>query len=194
MAEIWIVPLTQGSPFMATALLIIDVQRALCSGEWAAFDIKRVMERINGLIARARAVSTPIVFVQHEEDEGPFQFGAGDWQLADELAVSPDDPRVRKRTPDSFYQTELQDLLQEQGITHLIICGLQSDYCVDATVRRALTLDYHVTLVSDAHSTLDNDVLTAEQITAHHNLTFKNMSSFGPRIRVIPAGDVQMKA
>ena len=39
---------------MTTALLIIDVQRALCSGEWAAFDIERVLERINALGARAR--------------------------------------------------------------------------------------------------------------------------------------------
>jgi nicotinamidase-related amidase len=179
---------------MSTALLVIDVQRAIASGEWAAFDIDNVIERINTMIARARATSTAVVFVQHEEGEGPLQFGTEEWQLADQLAVLPDDLRVRKTTPDSFYQTELQGVLQGHGITHLIICGLQSDFCVDATVRRALTLDYHVTLVSDAHSTLDNDVLTAAQITAHHNIIFRNMSSFGPRIRVMPANEVRIDA
>jgi nicotinamidase-related amidase len=179
---------------MATALLVIDVQRAISSGEWAAFDVSRIIERINALIARARAASVSIIFVQHEEDEGPFQFGTTDWQLADELIALPDDRRVRKKTPDSFYKTTLQDVLQRLGITHLIICGLQSEYCVDATVRRALTLDYHVTLVSDAHSTLDNGILTAEQITAHHNVIFKTMSSFGPRIQVIPEVEVRMDA
>jgi nicotinamidase-related amidase len=179
---------------MSTALLIIDVQRAIASGEWAAFDIDAVIERINKLIAQARAISTPVVFVQHEEGDGPFQFGAEAWQLADELAALPSDPRIRKTTPDSFYQTALQDALQSRGITHLVVCGLQSDFCVDATVRRALTLDYYVTLVSDAHSTLDNDVLTAAQITAHHNAIFKSMNSFGPRIRVTPANDVRIEA
>jgi nicotinamidase-related amidase len=175
---------------MATALLVIDVQRAITSGEWAAFNIKRVIERINALITRTRAASAPVVFVQHEEAEGPFQFGAEDWQLDDELLIQPNDRRVRKTTPDSFYKTELQDVLQSLGITQLIICGLQSDYCIDATVRRALTLDYHVTLVEDAHSTLDDEVLTAQQITAHHNVIFKNMSSFGPRMQVIPEAQV----
>jgi nicotinamidase-related amidase len=179
---------------MTTALLVIDVQRAISSGEWAAFDITRVIERINALITRARAASASVVFVQHEEDEGPFQFDTVDWQLADGLMALPDDRRIRKTTPDSFYKTQLQDVLQHFGITHLIICGLQSDYCVDATVRRALTLNYHVTLVSDAHSTLDNGTLTAEQITAHHNEIFKTMSSFGPRIQVIPAVEVRMDA
>jgi nicotinamidase-related amidase len=179
---------------MTTALLVIDVQRAMSSGEWAVFEIDHVIERINNLIAHSRAASAPVVWVQHEEGDGPLQFDTEEWQLADGLAASPDDPRIRKTTPDSFYQTELQDVLQKRGVTHLIICGLQSDFCVDATVRRALTLDYHVTLVSDAHSTLDNDVLTAAQITAHHNTIFRHMGSFGPRIRVIPASDVRIEA
>jgi nicotinamidase-related amidase len=178
---------------MATALLVIDVQRAICSGEWAAFDIHRVLERINGLIAKARAAAVPTIFIQHEESKGPFQFGTDGWQLADELAALPDDLRVRKTTPDSFYRTPLQDMLQQQGITRLVICGLQSDFCIDSTVRRALTLDYHAALASDAHSTLDDDVLTAAQITAHHNTIFKNMTSFGSHLHVIPVDEVLME-
>lgn len=61
---------------MPTALLVIDVQRATASGEWAAFDMDRVMERINALIAQARASSTPVVLVQHEEGDGAFRFDA----------------------------------------------------------------------------------------------------------------------
>jgi len=41
--------------------------------------------------------------------------------------------------------------------------------CVDATCRRAINLGYNVTLVSDAHSTTDNAVLTAPQTIAIHN-------------------------
>jgi len=69
----------------------------------------------------------------------------------------------------------------------LIICGLQTDFCVDTTVRRAFTLGYHVTLVADAHSTLDNGVLTAAQIIAHHNATLGN---FGPQVKVALANEL----
>jgi hypothetical protein len=38
--------------------------------------------------------------------------------------------------------------------------------------------------VADAHSTMDNGVLSAAQIIAHHNTTLSHMTSFGPRARV----------
>ncbi|MCW3480369.1 cysteine hydrolase [Neisseriaceae bacterium JH1-16] len=177
---------------MTTALLIIDVQKALCSGDEAAFDIDRVIGHINAIGAQARAADVPVVLIQHEEDSEPLQFGSEGWQLDDRLATKPVDLRVRKTTPDSFHRTELHDMLQQRGISELAICGLQSDFCVDSTVRRALALGYHVTLVSDAHSTVDNGALTAAQITAHHNTILRYMTSFGPRISVIPAGEVKV--
>lgn len=179
---------------MTTALLIIDLQRALCFGEEAAFDIERVIERTDALVAKARAAGAPVILVQHEEDGGPLRYATEGWQLAEGLAVLPEDLRVRKATSDSFHQTELHQLLQERGITQLVICGLQSDFCIDSTARRALALGYDVVLVADAHSTVDNEVLSAAQITAHHNTTLAHMTSFASRIAVTPARDVQIEA
>ena len=44
-----------------------------------------------------------------------------------------------------------------------------TEYCIDTTCRRAVSLGYDVTLVADAHTTHDNDLLPAEKIIAHHN-------------------------
>ena len=178
---------------MATALLAIDVQRALCTGDYAAFDIERVIERINTIAAQARSTGAPVVFIQHEEAEGPLQADSAGWQLADGLSVSTQDLRVRKTACDSFHETGLQALLQQRGITRLVVCGLQTDFCVDTTVRRALALGYGVALVADAHSTIDNGVLSAAQIVAHHNATLSNLTSFGPRVEVVPASDVRIQ-
>jgi nicotinamidase-related amidase len=179
---------------MATALLIIDVQQALCVGDEAGFEIDRVLERINMLGAKARAAGIPVVLVQHEEPGSPLQYGEPGWQLADGLVAAPEDLRVRKSTPDSFHNTGLQGLLQERNITDLIICGQQSDCCVDSTVRRALALGYNVVLAADAHSTIDNGVLTAPQIIAHHNQLLRSMNSFGPSIAVTPAAEITIPA
>ena len=174
------------------ALLVIDVQQAMCAGDDAAFDIDTVIDRINALSARARAAGAPVVLVQHEEDDGPLQVDTDGWQLATRLATGPEDLRVRKRTTDSFYQTDLLALLQAQGITDLVVCGLQSEYCVDSTVRRALSLGYQVVLVTDAHSTMDNRVLSAAQITAHQNATLANLTSEGRRVTPALAGAVRL--
>ncbi|MDB5871232.1 MAG: isochorismatase [Ramlibacter sp.] len=179
---------------MKTALLVIDVQHALCTGEEAAFDIDNVIGRINALSAKARAAGVPVVLVQHEESDGSLEFGSDGWQLAGNLATQPGDLRVRKTAPDSFHRTDLQALLQEREITSLVICGLQSDFCIDSTVRGSLARGYNVTLVADGHSTVDNGVLSAAQISAHHNATLGNMRSFGPRATAIPATEVRIEA
>jgi nicotinamidase-related amidase len=137
----------------------------------------------------------PVVLIQHEErSEGPMAFGSPGWQLAAALDARPGDLRVRKQTSDSFHETALHPLLQERGITKLIVCGLQSDFCVDSTVRRALALGYEVVLVSDAHSTMDNGVLSAAQISAHHNVTLANITSFGRRVTATPAAELRIGA
>jgi nicotinamidase-related amidase len=174
---------------VTTALLTIDIQHALCSGDDAAFGIDSVIGKANALSGRARASRSPVILIQHEEDDGPLQFGHEGWALAEGLVTAAEDIRVRKRTPNSFHGTELHQLLQDRGVTRVVICGLQTEFCVDTTVRQALPLGYGVTLVSDAHSTSDG-ALRAEQVIAHHNRTLRWMTSYGPRMEVVPAAEV----
>ena len=84
---------------------------------------------------------------------------------------------IRKPESDAFYGTNLQEELEARGIKKLVVTGCKTEYCVDATCRRATNLGYHVTLVKDAHSTTDNHILTAEQIIAYHNHLLEGMWS-----------------
>lgn len=177
---------------MHTALLIIDVQQALCFGEYGAFESQRVIDRINQVSAKARQHGAPVIVIQHESKDGPLQRGSEGWELAHGLVVEETDLVMAKTATDSFHNTELQAELGKRGITRLVICGLQSDFCVDTTTRRALALGYPVTLVSDGHSTRDNGVLTAAQISAHHTATLANITSFGPRVTPRVAAEVEV--
>src|SRR5471032_1894316 len=180
------------APVMTTALLIIDVQQALCSGEFECFDIKHVIQNINSLSAKARETGIPVILIQHEAKDDLLQHGSEGWQLADSLETSPQDLRVRKTTRDSFYQTNLGQLLPKEDFERLIICGLQTDYCVNATVRQALTLGYDVVLVADAHSTVDNGNLSAEDIIAEHNADLAHLTGPVARIDVLPTAKIHL--
>ncbi|CAN7594685.1 cysteine hydrolase family protein [Pseudomonas sp. GL-B-26] len=177
---------------MATALLIIDVQQALCTGEYACFEIKRVIENINDLSAKARAAGIPVILIQHEEKGDLLQHDSEGWQLAKSLKTSPQDLRVRKTNRDSFYRTHLQAQLQDLGTDRLIICGLQTDYCVNTTVRQALNLGYDVVLAADAHSTVDNGNLAAEDIITEHNADLAHLTGPVARIDVIPTSEIHI--
>ena len=61
------------------------------------------------------------------------------------------------------------------GIERLVIAGLQSEYCINSTTRRAAELGYDVTLVSDVHSTFDGEGKTATEIINEHNQALANM-------------------
>ncbi|MGE8656198.1 MAG: cysteine hydrolase family protein [Achromobacter sp.] len=175
---------------MTSALIVIDVQRALFETTPEPDDTDAVLARINDLAERARAAAVPVIYVQHEAPGGPLAHGAPGWQLDTRLRPADSDIRVRKTTPDSFLRTDLDDALSRVGATHLVVCGYASEFCVDTTVRRAAALGYPVTLAADAHTTQDKPHAAGAQIRAHHNATLASISSFGVKIAALPAADI----
>lgn len=153
----------------STALLIIDVQEAMFSYlGLKLYDEEGVMDRIISLQHKARSTGTPIVYIQHTEDE-EFTKDTPTWQISQRIAPQEGEVIVEKPTWDAFHRTELHEVLQNLGITDLVICGMQSEFCVDTTTRRAYSLGYKSVLVRDAHSTFDNGDLSSEDIVKHHN-------------------------
>lgn len=171
---------------MSTALLIIDVQQELCFGSEAGYAIDSVIANINALSAQARAAGAPVVLIQHEEPGSPLTVGAPGWQLADGLATDAADLKVRKTTGNSFHNTDLHALLAARGVDRVVACGLQTDHCVDATVRGAAALGYDVVLAADAHTTYDDGQGAAARAIAAHNADLAAVAT------VVPAAGVRI--
>jgi hypothetical protein len=91
-----------------------------------------------------------------------------------------DEPLVFKTYRDSFVGTDLEALLDERGISRLLIAGAQSDFCVRTTGQRAAADGYDCVLVSDCHTTrdatyADGITVSGEQIVAHTNHYFSGL-------------------
>jgi nicotinamidase-related amidase len=112
--------------------------------------------------------------------------------LGNHASIVPRDaePVIRKQASDSFFETRLADELRKGGIKHLIVVGGMTEYCIDTTCRRAVTLGYDVTLVADGHLTRDTSVLSASQVIAHHNLVLDGFSAGAHSIKLKPAAQV----
>jgi len=67
-----------------------------------------------------------------------------------ELAPKPGEVIIPKPGKGAFYGTNLQAILQSQGITHLLITGVTTEVCVQTTMREANDRGYECLLVEDA--------------------------------------------
>ena len=155
---------------MSTALMIVDVQQGMFSVSQPLHRGEEVVQRIAGLLARARAEGRPVVHVQH--DGGPGHVlakGSAGWPHHPLVAPRAGEIVVEKRHSGAFHDTDLHRRLGDREIDRLVIAGMQTEMCVDSACRGAVMLGYRVVLVSDGHTTYHTPVIPAERIIAHHN-------------------------
>ncbi|MDM9628384.1 cysteine hydrolase family protein [Rhizobium sp. S152] len=184
---------------MTKALLIIDVQNAIVAGKGTperqpAIDaaLDETVARLATLRERARQEGIPLVLVQHDGDPGHrLAVGTQGWEIRAELAPGSGDTVVHKKSADSFFETDLAERLAERSVTHLVVGGCMSQFCVDTTIRRAVSLGYDVTLIADGHTTADSASLTFAEIVAHHNETLDDFDAGTALAIVRPASEIQ---
>ena len=190
---VWRLWTTEGR--LKSALLIIDVQVGLVKLMPPELQ-DLVLSNITVLLSKARSSGVPVFFIQHDGPKGhPIEAETAAWAIHPSILPMSGEPVIRKKASDSFFETRLAEELEllelKAGeISHLIIVGAMTEYCVDTTCRRAVTLGYDVTLVADAHLTRDTPVLTAAQIIAHHNLLLDGFEAGVHSIKVTAASAI----
>ncbi|WP_274655386.1 cysteine hydrolase family protein [Paenibacillus humicola] len=158
-----------------TALLVVDVQQGMFMEAYPVYDGDGLLERIRGLIAKARASHVPVIYVQHNEGEGePLETNTSGWEIHSSIAPAPGETIIQKRSPDAFHDTNLQEELAARGIERLVLTGMATDYCIDATCRGAIRLGYQTIVVEDAHSTNNS---TAAETVSRYNESFRSMTT-----------------
>ncbi|MTI11734.1 cysteine hydrolase family protein [Sansalvadorimonas verongulae] len=144
---------------MTQALLLIDIQNDyFADGKWSLHNMEASAGKAAQVLQHARENGQLVVHVRHENiDEGapffvPETKGA---EIHSSVAPLEGEPVVLKNQVNSFLQTNLKELLDENGIETLTIVGSMSHMCVDAVVRAASDFGYKVTVVEDACATHD---------------------------------------
>jgi nicotinamidase-related amidase len=153
-------------------VLIIDLQNAVFDGKQLppAYLAERLLENASALLHAARQSGVFVIHVQHCAVAGEaFEEGGSGWPIYAPLAPRDGEPVVHKRFSSAFEETELHATLERLDVRSLIVTGIQSEHCVAATCRAALTLGYEVYLAEDGHSTWPDDDRSAEEIIALQN-------------------------
>lgn len=161
-----------------TALIIIDVQAGIFNYEGnTVYAGEQLIHHLTQLIQKAKAAGVPVIYIQHNDrnEFEPLRQGKPGWEIHPAIRPQAGDLVVQKHHSDAFQETSLQRELEASGIRHLVIAGMQTEYCVDTTCRRAYSLGYDVILAEDGHTTWDTEILRAPQIIAHHNQVLGNL-------------------
>jgi len=151
------------------ALIIVDMQAGLLIGP-PKHDLPGVIARINQLATVVRDRSGTVIWIQHCGRPGDgFAPRTPGWSFLPEMDRRQADIVVRKTMNDPFVGTDLKATLDGIKPDRVLVTGWATDFCVDSTVRSAVSNDYHVVAVSDGHTLGDRPHLDAPSVIRHHN-------------------------
>lgn len=166
-----------------TAVLMVDLQKMYLQQElrdhygWPAiWELDRVVRSCSELLAAARERHMPVIYTRQinrddEADTMPsdqrlhamararhletldMTSGSEATQIVDELAPRPGDIVIEKLRWDAFFGTPLDNILRNLRVERLLVAGLQTNVCIESTVRTGLMMNYEVGVAEDAVST-----------------------------------------
>ena len=157
---------------MSTALILIDIQNDYFPG--GRMELVNSLEAAGAaarLLACFRKASWPVYHIRHISAQPAATFflpGTAGVDIHSSVAPLPDEAVITKHFPNSFRETGLLERLKADGIDQLLICGMMTSMCVDATVRAAFDLGFSCTVAKDACATrdlmLDGETVPARQV------------------------------
>jgi nicotinamidase-related amidase len=139
---------------MARGLLIIDIQRDYFpGGAYPLIGPDAAVAAARRLLDAFRATGDPVVHLQHVWDAPDATFmrpGTDGVEIHRLVAPVDGETVIEKAAPNGFVGTTLEEQLRNGGIDDLVVAGMMSSMCVDATVRAAVDLGFSATVVHDA--------------------------------------------
>ena len=159
---------------MEKALLLIDIQNDYFPGGKASLvNPEQALENAYFALQLFRKKEYPIIHVQHinmKPRDTFFLPGTQGVKIHDRLTPKAGEHHVNKHFPNSFYQTNLLNIIQENQIGELVVCGMMTHMCIDTTVRAASGYTLPVTLLHDACATKNlsfgQETVLAKQVQA----------------------------
>lgn len=169
---------------MKTALLIIDIQKDYFpGGKFPLVEPLAAAEKAYGLLQCFRENDEKHVHIQHialKPDATFFVRGTEGSDIHDAVAHFEGEPIVYKHYPNSFRETNLLEMLKGWGIERVVITGMMTHMCVDATTRAAADFGFQVWVAEDACATRDLEhngtVIPADHV---HKAFLAALKSYG---------------
>lgn len=149
-------------------LLVIDTQSLITNADLYNFEL--FQNNVKKIIASARDNGIEVIYIRH--DDGPdaeLTRGTDGFEIYEGFAPQQGEKIFDKTVNSSFKETGLLEYLKEKKEQTVIVIGLQTDYCIDATVKSGFEHGFKMIVPEYANSTFDNPYMSAEVSYKYYN-------------------------
>lgn len=149
-------------------LLIVDAQKGIVNESLYAFDA--FVANVKTLIKTARENHVEVIYVRHDDGEGcDLHQGNECFEIYEEFKPMSGEKIFDKSVNSAFNGTKLLEYLREKDETEVVVTGLQTDYCIDATIKCGFEHGFQMIVPSYANTTFDNEFMMAEESYRYYN-------------------------
>ncbi len=149
-------------------LLVVDAQKQITNSSLYKFDL--FVENIKKLISTARKNNIEIIYIRHDDGDGSdLAKGSDGFEIFEEFSPLGSEKVFDKTVNSSFNGTGLLEYLNKKHEKSIIVIGLQTDFCIDATVKCGFEHGFEILIPQYANSTFDNQYMSAEQTYEYYN-------------------------
>ena len=156
-----------------SVLMVVDVQTGLIKKH--PYNEQKVIDNIKELISIARDNKKEVLYIRHDDGKGEeLEYGTDGWQIYADVVPNKSEQIFEKQYNSAFYKTELRRYLESKDIDTIILVGLQTEYCIDATCKSAFDYGYKVIIPEETNTTFNNEYLSGDKLYEFYNYKIWN--------------------
>ncbi len=149
-------------------LLVVDTQKLITNER--LFQFERFESNVKQLIQTARENQIEVIYVRHDDGEGEeLTKGTEGFEIYDGFCPKNGERIFDKNVNSAFRGTGLLEYLKDKRENEIIVVGLQTDYCIDATIKCGFEHGFAMIVPEYANTTVDNCFMTGEQTYQYYN-------------------------
>lgn len=149
-------------------LLVVDTQKLITNA--ALYNFELFESNVIELINQARSKNIEVIYIRHDDGkECELTKGKARFEIYDKFKPIDGELVFDKNVNSPFRDTGLLQYLREKEEDTIIVVGLQTEYCMDATVKCGFEHGFNIIVPENTNSTFDNEFMSAEKTYHYYN-------------------------
>ena len=149
-------------------LLVIDTQKLITNENLYNFDL--FVSNVEKIIHTARQNNIEVIYVRHDDGmDSDLTKGTDGFEIYEEFRPINGEKIFDKNVNSAFKESGLLQYLKDKGEKDIIVVGLQTDYCIDATIKTGYEHGFDIIVPAYANTTVDNEFMSGEKSYKYYN-------------------------